>query len=373
MILPMDSTPNPYQPPAESTILAEADWARQADGRIGFELQLSERDIRRLFKNPLSAGPFLLVFVLLLSLFGMGGIPMVVVLFVVGLVVLLLLIRTRLNWKMALRQTPRLLEPATGHISERGVYTSGPGYQGYVRWEDFQAIRTTKHCVLLSGENWRLVSMIIPWAAFSDPTAAQQALESVLRQRKAWRPLTLGDPRLRADPVDDPLFQPEGPHVDFQGEVTFGEIAASAAGKKLSQKIRRWILVAVALLMLAGFTILSDMLAVWLVGIPLLMFAVGIIVQLLRHPLVRGGTGKVAFRSRGWFSETGFFLQSVTGQSSRQWPSLDHQWHDESMLCICLPGVSEGWFFFSRGQFASDEDYRQACRWAEAGLGGSRA
>ncbi len=124
------------------------------------------------------------------------------------------------------------------------------------------------------------------------------------------------------------------------------------------------------MLIVAVLSPLAGLMFALLIGVPMAIFSITMIAQLWRHPLIRGQRDMVAYRSRGWFCESGFFLQSVTGQSLRQWHSVDHQWHNDAMLCICLPGVSEGWFFFSRRQFASDADYQQACQWTAAGLDG---
>jgi hypothetical protein len=256
----------------------------------------------------------------------------------------------------------------SGYIRDQGIFISSDTAQGYHRWEDFHAIRTTRQCLLLSGENWRLVSVILPWTSFRDPAAAQEAMHSVVQQRKRWRPIPVGDPRLLASPDDAPLFQPPGPHVAFDGEVSFRQIARSVPGKKLSRAMHGWILVIVVLLLFVALTLLGGLSTVLLFGFPLLVLAIAIVVQLLRHPLLRGNQDRAAFRLRGWFVESGFFLQSVTGQSLRQWGSVAGQWHDDTMLCICLPGANEAWFFFSRHQFTSSEDFQQACRWAEAGL-----
>ncbi len=368
----MSEAPNPYQPPAQTTgpaIVAQADWAAQPDGRITFEVALTEQDVQRFFPNPIPFGFLRLLIGLLIAMMALAIGSRLLLLLLAVLTVLLLLARWRLNWRMALRQTPRLLEPVSGYITERGFFASSNGCRGNSRWEDLHSIKTTRHGVLISGENWRLVSLIIPWTCFSDPVAAQQAMASLLQQRKSWKSLALGDARLLQSPKEEILFPPEGTHVAFDGSVTFGDIAASGPGRKLRRTVYRLLPIPFILLIAASLSLLGGLTVALLFGFPLFVFSIALIVQLARHPLARRHQSRVAFRSRGWFDDSGFFLQSATGQSLRQWRSVARQWHDQSMLCICLPGVSEGWFFFSRGQFANDDDFQKACRWSEAGLG----
>ena len=363
--------PNPYQPPAttsESAIVAETDWAAVPNGRIAFEFRLSERDIKRLFPSPFPSS-LIIAAVLILLLLTLRSVSRGLLVVVIGVLAVMLLVRIRLNWSLAIRQSPRLVKPVSGYITREGVYTSSDGCQGYSRWEDLYAIKTTHKAALFSGENWRLVSMIVPWTAFAYPDAAQQALHSVIEQRKHWRPIAFGDQRLRQPPIDAAMFEANEPSVDFDGDVTFGEIAATQPGKKLRRNLARWIPVCIVILILAAVSGWGGWLWIMFAGLPLAVFAATILFLISRHPLVHRGADKVAFRTRGWFSASGFCIQSSTGQSMRQWQSVDHQWHDDSLLCICLPGSSEGWFFFSRNQFASEDDFHQACRWCAAGLG----
>jgi hypothetical protein len=364
------AAPNPYQPPLttpEPAIVAETDWAAMPHGRIAFAFTLNQRDIRRLFPSPFPSS-LLIAAILIVLLLTLQSVSRGLLIVAIGVVVVMLLIRMRLNWSLAIRQSPRLLKPVHGYIAPSGVFTASDGCQGYSRWEDLFAIKTTKQAMLISGENWRLVSLIVPWTAFDQPDAARQAVQSVIEQRKNWRPLNFGDQRLRQPPVDAALFEADEPAVDFDGNVTFAEIAATEPGKKLRRNLGRWIPVCIVILIIALVTLWGGWRWILLAAVPLTVFAATILYILWRHPLVGYGADKVAFRTRGWFSASGFFIQSRTGQSLRQWHSVDHQWHDDSLLCICLPGISEGWFFFSRNQFASDDDFKQACQWCAAGL-----
>ena len=287
---------------------------------------------------------------------------------VLPLLVAIVVLRARFNWKTAIRQSPRLLEPTTGYITPRGLYHSSNASQGFHHWEDFHGIRSTKNGVLISGENWRLVSLIIPWDSFSDPAMAELAIGSVLEQRKNWKPIPLGDPRMLAEPEDSPIFQPSDPHVNFEGEITARHVIGSRPGKILRRK-SRLLLIVIGIMFLPAILLASSGSLAWLmISLPLMFFCVFLFLLLMRNPLMKRDTDAGIFRLRGWFQPNGFYLQSINGQSFRGWPSLADQWHDEHMLCIALPGATQAWFFFSRTQFASQDDFQQACQWAATGL-----
>ncbi len=130
----MNATPNPFQPPAEPsspTILAQTDWARHVDDRVSFAVTLSERDVKRYFPGPLPSSLFALAIVLLLLLFALQAIAWSLLFFVVVFLMFLFWVRSRSNWRMALRQSPHLLEPISGYIAEQGIFTSSGGCRGF--------------------------------------------------------------------------------------------------------------------------------------------------------------------------------------------------------------------------------------------------
>lgn len=378
------SSDNPYRSPVEVAddvaprrILAELDWTELPEERIGFSFHLTLDDVRRCLapRQPLWVIVFLLALsgvALLLVVLPQTSPPpmddvsrhrttllvMVAGLWCLGLAVVFAqhhLVRS------AVAQTPSLMQASRGCLSAEGVHLQTDDSQAFITWSRMIRVKTNRFGIALTAENWRLVSVIIPWGALDDEPAARAAIASVAPQVQG---ASLGlDRQLKLPPADEPMFAPVGPHVGFGGAVTAEDVMAAVPGRRLQRTVRRIVMVGALLVLIAlGISAVAG-LALLVAGVFALLPICWLLSRAYRHPLRSPDPDLVLMRIQGWIGQRDYATHAYTGQDLRQLDSLSACSLEEHTICLRLPGSVEAWQFLPRTLFSSDEDFEQAQQW----------
>ncbi len=364
---------NPYQAPrvvSDPLVVAEADWQNFSNQQIPFSVALTEQDIRRYYPSGIGGASVRMLACACIAyvLFNVVGISYAsLIAIALGIGGISLVFRAQ-GWKTVINQSPRILQPISGYISPRGIYIESPGIRNSAQWEDIFSITTTSNCVVMRAESWRLASYIFPWDGFSDPAAARQAFKSVEAQKKTMTPIQIGDERLLQKPTEESLFSPPDNYVAFGGVVQFGEIEKSLPGRQLKRIVLRFLLLGIALFV-GGIVVMAviGMLG-FLIAIPVMAVGYVMVANVYRHPLMKPNSEQAAFFVQGWLSEHKMMIHGSTGQQEREWNSFSNASCDDGMICLQMPGTAQSWYFLSKNQFVSEEEFQHGIDWANAGV-----
>ena len=345
---------NPYAPtgstPKGLDVLAPMDAAEA--GQIGFRMHNTRVVIQRCYqRRPLGRVAFLISlfasFVFLLSftstVISSRGTVISVSLLVIGLLPigvstgLILWLRSR--WRTAIRQTPGLLEPTEGVINQLGVQTEQSGRKWFCTWTYAFGVTMNKHGVQISGEPWRLVSLIIPWESFLDEAAARVALTSVIRQRQSRSAVSPVDQQNTTESTFEDVFLPtSSPTVGFSGSVTFRDLLDTRAGRRMRRSVRIWFWVCLPVFLVGTAIFLLGQWWMQPAGMMAAMFTALMLFRLRKNPFRRSRVDEDAMTVRGWISADGVFTNTQSAQSLTMWSRYaDHEIHP-TVLCLRVLG-----------------------------------
>lgn len=394
----MNQMTNPYQPPQDTRSAEQprppgpppaVDWNAFPDGRLDFAFSLEPRDVRRLCQVAGIRPLLLAVLLIVASLWLLGllsparptgtagaGLPLqssldsglLLITLAAGAVTALVVWRLHGLWQKAIDQTPALVEPTHGFLCPDGIYFERAGSRGLSHWTTLCRIATSKRGVQVQAENWRMVTLLIPWQAFTDPAAAKQVFDAV-RKANSIRPVILGDPRL-TQPLgsETPLqFPPEPEAVTFEGTITYGDFIDTSPGRRMRLSLFRWLCGGILVLLVAIAALFPGWYVVVLFGFPLLVVAGLILYRSSRYLLRTRKRQEVLLWLRGWISPTTCCIQSATGQTAAPWTAFAASTVEDETICIRIRGSVDAWQFFPRKLFRNDQDFKSAVRWVRAG------
>ena len=355
---------NPYQTPRQISALAVGDWENYVDGVLRFDVAINRRDVRRLL--PRSTW-WIYIFVALLVLSVSSGPPYTLSIFVAFVLVVTLSIRY-VQMFVLLRQVPQLTERYSGWLESAGLSTTSDRTDFFGNWSDFYDVVVTKKCLVVRFDRWFVANLIIPWESFLEPDEAKTILESICEQRKQLTPAEIGDAKMAMQFTTPLRWEPPTEHVAFDGGITFREIVATKPGKKIKRFLKAYLFLGACgfLLAILGPAFLGFTGILW--AFPFVFVCFIMAFGAMAHPLMKKNNDQVAFRLRGSVSPERLMVGAATRESNSQWGEYADCIYDEDHLCIRLRGLFGGWCFLARHQFASKEDYQQACQWFESGL-----
>ena len=363
--------PNPYQTPVEASALAHGDWGNYIDGVLRFDVSIDRRTVRRLYPRSNTWIYICVAFLAFLLLFGRdrstGGPPYLFV-FLLALPIFVVLLIRQLQMFLLVRQMTTITERYSGWIDASGLATKSDRSESYVGWSDFYGIKLTKQCVVLRYDRWHLAAHIIPWEAFELPEEAKAVFKSVCEQRKQLAPAEIGDVRMAVKYTAPFRWQPPEEFVAFEGDITFQDLSNALPGKKIKRQLRLYLFFGACAI---PFSVLCPILLganTFIFTLPIVFVSFVLAFAAMKHPFMSKDKDQVAFRTRGWVSPHGLVTGVASRQSDSKWTAFAGQWHNAQHLCIRMRGFGSVWCFLVRSQFASDEEFAQACEWAAAGL-----
>ena len=376
---------NPYQAPLESTIedaVAKPKPAQVISERFEFEGELT----RQHYRNAIRYTKFRIDVWngqrTLLTLWGIIftvavwwlvyrtnsfmdqtriGTLIVVVTFSLGSVIL------RNRWVIAslIPDNQLNLGKVKGWFDGQTLFMESDGFTSYSNMDALFSSAYNDELMLLNFGSESVLWTVIPFDFFPDPMAARTVAED-LSQIYPPRPPVAPDERKREPPTDAFRFDRSPNAIGFEGPLKHDSVKGSRF-EKHSKQITRGTLgifafsglsLALALCFVFGFNSFGAFAVLcWFT-----LMAASIVLRRWRASRrMQEDSGNIAWRSRGWFDDNGYFSMTTTGQASLSWHAIDHHEITEQLIslypragdvCACL---------VSRDQFGDDSDWQKAC------------
>ncbi|QEG00932.1 hypothetical protein Mal15_50080 [Stieleria maiorica] len=254
--------------------------------------------------------------------------------------------------------------PIRGWIDGDGLWIETEQSKAYQPLSKLVACAATHDLWVLSFAKELTFWQTLPIDAFTDPALARSVAADLQRAFPPAPPQMI-DPRKQASPEGDCLFSTVGDAVRFEGPFYEDDAQGTRLLKATKQTVRRtWFSLAVLLisllvsiLILAGFRTLYLGLAFVWIGFLL----TGIVYRVRRTRREASENGRlIAWCSKGWLDDEGYFAMTSLGQTRAAWQFFDHYEITDDTIGLYPHPNDTACCLVSRAQFAGANDWDRA-------------